>query len=62
MGNYVADTGSLRNRAPMIVYMTTDGSTPTSSSEMYTEPFAITKLGTTVVTAYMTKLARRIQP
>jgi hypothetical protein len=55
IGNYVADTGSLRNTAPMIVYMTTDGSTPTSSSEMYTEPLEITKLGTTVVKAYMTK-------
>jgi hypothetical protein len=55
IGNYVADTGSLQNMAPMIVYMTTDGSTPTSSSEMYTEPFEITKLGTTVVKAYMTK-------
>jgi len=47
VGNYDPDTGS--------VYMTTDGSTPTSSSEMYTEPFEITKLGTTVVKAYMTK-------
>jgi len=43
----------------MIVYMTTDESTPTSSSEMYTEPFEITKLDNTVIKVYRT-MARRI--
>ena len=35
------------------IYMTTDGSTPTSTSSEYVQPFSITSVGTTVVKAFI---------